>query len=89
MTHDLTPDDTTALRRQGDWHLYLRGLIRPTRPHTPARDGPTTTYGPTHQPGAWPHGTHPPTSTVCQPDCDCAIRPPPNTPHHPNGSAPT
>lgn len=84
---DIQPDDVHALRRDGDWHAYLRDLIRPTRHVAPARDGPTPrTHHPGHTPGAWPHGTQPPTSAVCRPDCGCAT--PPNPYREPNGSAP-
>ncbi|WP_159011732.1 hypothetical protein [Streptomyces sp. NRRL F-5123] len=74
---DPTEDDITALRRQGDLGAYLRDLIRPTR-HTPEpRAGPDTpTHGPGHHRGAWPHGTHPATSAICTPDCNCATPPP-------------
>lgn len=74
---DLQPDDTRALRRDGDWSAYLRDLIRPTRHTPPARGDPTTGYGPGHTPGAWPYPTQPPTSLVCQPDCPCATPPNP------------
>jgi hypothetical protein len=77
MTRQPTDDDITALRKDGDLPRYLRDLIRPTRHTSPARGDPTTPYGPAHRPGAWPHPTQPPTSLVCQPNCPCAIHPPP------------
>lgn len=72
-----TTDDITALRRDKDLSAYLRGLIRPTRTTTAAPDD--RAYGPHHQPGAWPAGTHPATSTICHPHCGCALNRPPPT----------
>jgi hypothetical protein len=74
---DPTTDDITALRRDKDLSTYLRGLIRPTRTTATTRRDPT--HGPHHQPGAWPAGTHPPTSAICRPDCGCALTQPPTT----------
>lgn len=74
---DPTDDDITTLRRQGDLSQYLRGLIRPTRTTATAADD--RAFGPRHQPGTWPHGTHPPTSAICHPDCPCALNRPPPT----------
>ncbi|MFF4552760.1 hypothetical protein [Streptomyces sp. NPDC001422] len=59
-------DDIAALRQEGDLHVYMRSLIRPTR--TPATAKPRRdrrTWGavpipPDHKPGAWPPGTSPP-----------------------------
>ncbi|MEC3993978.1 hypothetical protein VSR01_10655 [Actinacidiphila sp. DG2A-62] len=74
---DPTDDDITALRRDGDLSQYLRGLIRPTRTTVATADD--RAFGPRHQPGAWPAGTHPPTSAICHPDCGCALTKPPTT----------
>lgn len=71
-----TTDDITALRRDKDLSAYLRGLIRPTR--QAQTDQADRTFGPHHQPGAWPAGTHPPTSAICRPDCPCALTKPPD-----------
>jgi hypothetical protein len=74
---DPTTEDITALRRDRDLSAYLRGLIRPTRQAQP--DQADRAYGPHHQPGAWPAGTQPPTSTICRPHCGCALTQPPTT----------
>jgi hypothetical protein len=58
---DLTSEDTTAMRRQGDWREYLRsemdrGSARRLAPATkPALPPP-----PGRRPGRWPPATRPP-----------------------------
>jgi hypothetical protein len=58
---DLTSEDTTAMRRQGDWREYLRSEMDrgSARRLAPAAKS-TAPAPPGHRPGAWPAGTRPP-----------------------------
>jgi hypothetical protein len=56
---DLTPEDTAAMRREGDLPGYMRSLIRRTATGKPATK-PQAPGPPGRRPGTWPPGTRPP-----------------------------
>lgn len=58
---DLTPEDTNAMRKQGDWRAYLNDEIAKgnARREQPAKK-PAPPAPPGRRPGAWPPGTSPP-----------------------------
>ncbi len=61
MTHDLTPDDTSVMRQQGDFREYLRLQMAQGRDRAAASNAkPVVPQQTGHRPGAWPPGTRPP-----------------------------
>ena len=56
--HELTPEDTAAMRRDGTWREYLRYEMN-RRKQQPGQVG-TKPPPPGRKPGGWPPGTRPP-----------------------------
>ncbi|MFG3085085.1 hypothetical protein [Streptomyces parvulus] len=82
MTDELHPNDVTAMRTEGDFKIYLRGLIKNGRDRLTeaarAAPPPTRAKPPGHRPGAWPAGTQrpsrPPEWDLPKPVIDAGIR---------------
>jgi hypothetical protein len=73
--YDLTPDDTAAMRAQGnDWREYLRSEMGrgKYRAEQAAKPKPPPAPPPGRRPGAWPPGTRPPDPPPPVPDADIA-----------------
>jgi hypothetical protein len=60
--HELTPDDTTAMRKDGTWREYLRSEMGrgKYRAEQAGKPRPAPPPPPGHRPGGWPPGTRPP-----------------------------
>ena len=71
--HELTPDDTAAMRKDGSWREYLRseqgrGKYRAEQ----AGKKPAVAPTPGRKPGGWPPGTRPPDPPPAIPDAEVA-----------------
>lgn len=71
--HELTPDDTAAMRKQGDWRAYLRSEMDRGRHRAQlAAVKPAVQPPPGRRPGGWPPGTQPPDPPPPIPEAEIA-----------------
>lgn len=67
--NDISSEDVTAMRREGDLSEFVRSLIRRPGTRKPAPQAPAP---PGHTPGKWPSGTRPPDPPPPIPDTEVA-----------------